>query len=294
MLRPEQMAYVLRESVAGFHRRKLTTGVTILIMGSALLVLALFVLVALNLGLMLERAQQNVDVRVFLVEGLDPGRLAALQHPFTTIPGVQEARYISKDQALAELRQELGDDADVLEVLEENPLPASYHLELATGHRSPEAVDAIAAELRRWPEVEDVVFSRSWVAALETWARLFRWGSLLVSLMVLVAAVFVISNTVRLTMAGSRRVIEIQMLVGATDGFIRTPYLIEGMIHGFLAGTLAMAALGVGHRLLEVRLSGLAFFSQLQMAGFVIFCVALGLLGSLAAIGQYLQLRRGA
>ena len=65
------------------------------------------------------------------------------------------------------------------------------------------------------------------------------------------------------------------------------------MIHGFLAGTLAMAALGFGHRLLEVRLSGLAFFTSMQMGGFVVFCVLLGLLGSLAAIGQYLRLRRG-
>jgi cell division transport system permease protein len=294
VIRREQLGYLARESLAGFHRRKLTTGVTILIMSSAVLVLALFVLVALNLGMTLERAQRNVDVRVFLSEGLAPERLAALQHPFVAIPGVREARYISKEQALAELRRELGEDADVLDVLEENPLPASYHLELTPGHRSPEAVDAIAAELRRWPEVEEVVFSRAWVAALESWARLFRWGSLVVSLIVLVAAVFVISNTVRLTMASSRRVIEVQMLVGATDAFIRTPFLIEGMIHGLLAGALAMILLAFGHRLLEVRFEGLAFFTPPQVGGFVVFCVALGLLGSLAAIGQYLRLRRAA
>ena len=113
----------------------------------------------------------------------------------------------------------------------------------------------------------------------------------MVSVVVLVAAIFVISNTVRLTMASSRRVIEIQMLVGATDTFIRTPYLIEGMIHGFLAGAVAMAILRLGHRLLAVRLDGVAFFSPVQVAGFVAFCVVLGLLGSLAAIGQYLRMR---
>ena len=137
MLRPEQLGYIARESLAGFHRRKLTTGVTILIMGSALLVLALFILVTLNLGSMLDRARANVDVRVFLVEGLSSERMAALQHPFVSIPGVREARFISKDHAMEEMRSELGDDADVLEVLEDNPLPASYHLELTAGHRSP-------------------------------------------------------------------------------------------------------------------------------------------------------------
>ncbi len=150
----------------------------------------------------------------------------------------------------------------------------------------------MAAELRRWPEVEDVVFSRAWVATLASWARMFRWGSLAVSVLVLIAAVFVISNTVRLTMSGSRRIIEIQILVGATNAFIRAPYLLEGMIHGLLAGVLAMGALAAGHRLLAVRLDGVEFFSAAQVAGFVVFCVLLGLLGSVAAINQYLRVRR--
>ena len=292
MLNGVQLAHVLREAFAGFHRRKLTTGVTVLIMGSSLLVLALFVLVTLNLGLVLERARDNVDVRVYLVDGLDDARMVALQPPFVAIPGVREARFIGREEALVEMRAILADDADLLEVLDENPLPASYHLELARGHRSAAAVASIAEELRRWPEVDDVVYSQAWVGALESWARLFRWTSLAVSLAVLCAAVFVISNTVRLTMASSQRVIEIQMLVGATNTFIRTPYLLEGMIHGFLAGVVAMAALGAGYRLLSVRLDGLAFFSAAQIAGFVVFCVLLGLLGSLTAIGQYLRLRR--
>ncbi|HOX25664.1 MAG TPA: permease-like cell division protein FtsX [Candidatus Krumholzibacteria bacterium] len=292
MLRRAQIGHLARESVAGFSRRKLTTGVTVLIMGSALLVLALFVLVALNLGIVLERAQASVDLRVFLVDGLDDQRVAALQPPFLALPGVREARFISKDQALAELRRDLGDDGDILGVLDDNPLPASYHLELAPAYRSTASVEAIATDLRRWPEVADVVYSQAWVGALETWTRLFRWGSLVICVIVLVAAVFVISNTVRLTMAGSRRIIEIQILVGATDGFIRLPFVIEGVLHGLLAGILAMGALAIGFRLLSLRLEGIEFYSAAQIAGFVLFCAVLGLLGSLAAIGQYLRVRR--
>lgn len=292
MLRSAQLGYVVREAFAGFYRRRLTTGVTVLIMGASLLVLALFVLVTLNLGMTLERARANVDVRVFLVDGLDGERMASLQPPFLAIPGVREARFIGREEALEELRGMLGEDADVIETLDENPLPSSYHLELASGHRTPAAVASIAEDLRRWPEVDDVVYSQAWVGALASWASLFRWGSLIVSVVVLCAAIFVISNTVRLTMAGSRRVIEIQMLVGATNAFIRTPYLIEGMVHGLLAGSLAMALLVIGHRVLAVRLEGLAFFTPLQVVGFVVFCVLLGLIGSLAAVGQYLRLRK--
>lgn len=292
MLKAAQLRYLAGESFAGFRRRKLTTGVTVLIMSSSLLVLALMVLVTLNLGVALERTRANVDVRVFLVTGLDAERQAALQPPFLSIPGVREVRFISQEQALAEMREMLGADADVLEMLDENPLPATYHLELGKGHRTPEAVAQIAAELRRWPEVDDVVYSEAWVGALATWAKAFRWGSLVVSLIVLGAAVFVISNTVRLTMASSRRLIEIQMLVGATNGFIRTPFLVEGVVHGLLAGVLAMGLLAVGFQLLAVRFDGLTFFSPVQIGGFVVFCVLLGWIGSMAAVGQYLRLRK--
>jgi len=290
MLRSVQVAYLARESVAGFHRRKLTTGVTILIMGSALLVLALFVLVTLNLGALLERARGGIDVRVFLVEGLDPARQAELQPHLIEIPGVQSARFITKDQALAELQDELGENADVLGLLEANPLPASYHLELTPASRTTEGIAWVTEEILRWPEVEDVAYSHQWVAALERWNRAFQIASLVVSLVVLVAAVFVIANTVRLTMASSARVIEIQKLVGASNGFIRTPYLVEGMLEGVLAGALAMAILAGAHALLAHRLDGLIFFSAAQIAGFVLLCVMLGLLGSFAAMRKYLRI----
>ncbi len=291
MLRAAQLQYLARESVAGFHRRKLTTGVTILIMGSSLLVLALFVLVTLNLGGLLERARGGIDLRVFLVDSLDDARLAALQPNLVSIPGVQSAHFITKDQALAELRSELGDDADVIDLLDENPLPASYHLELEPSARTSQAVARISEEVKRWPEVEDIVYSKGWVLTLERWNRIFQWASLVVSLIALVAAVFVISNTVRLTMASSARVIEIQKLVGATNAFIRTPFLVEGVLEGVLAGAIAMGALAVGHRLVAGRLQDIIFFTPAQIAGFVVLCVGLGLLGSWAAMRKYLHMK---
>ena len=240
-------------------------------MGASLLVLALFVLVTLNLGMTLERTRANVDVRVFLVDGLDAERMAALQPPFLAIPGVREARFIGRDQALAEMRAHArrGRRRD------RGPRRESVCPRRTTwnwpGHRSPAGGgEPSPTDLRRWPEVDDVVYSQAWVGALESWASLFRWSSLMVSLVVSARPIFVISNTVRLTMAGSRRVIEIQMLVGATDAFIRTPYLHRG--HGARAACRARWPWGcwAGHRLLAVRLDGLAFFTRCRWSGFVV------------------------
>ncbi len=290
MSRNTQAGYLLRESFAGFRRRKLTTAVTILIMGSSLLVLAVFVLVTLNLGALLGRARSGIDLRVFLVDGLSRERQTELQPHFLAIPGVESARFITREQSLVEFRRDLGEEADVLDLLDENPLPDSYHLELTDAARTGDDMARVAQEVKRWPEVQDVAFSQAWVDELERWTHVFQMASLVVSLIVLVAAVFVISNTVRLTMDSQARVIEIQKLVGATNGFIRLPLLAGGVIQGVLGGVVAMGGLAAAHALFAPRLAGVIFFSPAQIAGFVLLCALLGVVGSWTAMHKHLGL----
>jgi len=291
MYKGAQIRYLMGESLAGFHRRKLTTGVTILIMGSSLLVLAVLTLATLNLDHLLARARASIDMRVFLLENLATEQVAELQPRLVVIPGVQAVRYISPETALNEFRASLGEEAGVLDLLESNPLPASYHLELTAGARNLESVRAIRDEIAAWPEVAEIVFNQGWIDALEGWSRRFRMANLITGLVVFIAVVFVISNTVKLTMAASSRLIQIQKLVGATNGFIRLPFLCEGMLQGMLAGGLAMGLIALAGRFLNDRLGGMVFFNWQQIAGFVAFCTVLGLLGSWSAMRKYLTLR---
>jgi cell division transport system permease protein len=290
MLKRAQFSYIVRESFAGFHRRKLTTGVTILIMGSSLLVLAVLTLATLNLGHLLESARASIDVRVFLKEGLAVEEVAELQPRLVVIPGVQQVNFITPEAALHEFRASLGEDADILDLMDTNPLPASYHLTLNPNARNLDAVRAIRDEIAAWPETGDVVFNQAWVDALEAWAFRFQVASLIVGLVVFFAAVFVISNTVKLTMAANARVISIQKLVGATNGFIRTPYLMEGGIQGLMAGLLAMGLLAGAGQLFGDQVGDVIFFAPEQIAGFIGFCVLLGFLGSWSAMRKYLRL----
>lgn len=290
MLKRPQVAYLFSESFAGFRRRKLTTGVTILIMGSSLLVLAVLTLATLNLGHLLETARSSIDVRVFLRQELANNEVAELQPRLVVIPGVKQVSYITAEAALNEFRATLGDDADILDLMDTNPLPASFHLTLHPNARNLNSVRAIRDEIAVWPEVSEVVFNQDWVDALEAWAFRFQMASLIVGLIVFFAAVFVISNTVKLTMAANARVISIQKLVGATNGFIRVPYLMEGVIQGLLAGVLAMGALATAGYLLQDRVRDVVFFSPEQIAGFIGFCVLLGLIGSWSAMRKYLML----
>ncbi len=291
MLNRAQTTYLIRESFAGFHRRKLTTGVTILIMGSALLVLAILTLITFNMGHMLEKARQGIDMRVFLKTEISQERMAALQPRLVVIPGVKDVTWISPESALAEFKANLGEDAGILDMLDDNPLPASYHLTLTAGARDLESVRALRNEIAAWEEVSEILFNQSWIQALEQWTFRFQMASLIAGLIVFIAAVFVISNTVKLTMAASARVIQIQKLVGATNAFIRTPYLAEGMIQGFLAGAVAMGLLAAAGWLFGDRLGGIIFFSPAQIAGFILFCVSLGLVGSWSAMRKYLTMQ---
>jgi len=293
MLSRQQWKYLGRESVAGFQRRKLTTGVTILIMGAALLVLAVLTLATLNLGHLLETARSSIDVRVFLREGATEQEVAELQPRLLIIPGVAKVNYIAPETALAEFRRELGEEAGILDMLPENPLPASYHVVLEPVARNLEAVRAIRDEIAVWPQVGEIVFNQEWIDSLENWNRRFQVASLVVGLLVFLAAVFVISNTVKLTMASSARIIQIQKLVGATNAFIRIPYLCEGVLQGLLAGALAMGFLATLGWILSDRVSGVVFFSTAQIVGFVLFCAMLGLTGSWAAMRKYLGLESG-
>ncbi len=291
MFKKDQVAYLFKESFAGFHRRKLTTGVTILIMGSALLVLAILTLATLNMGNMLGKARAGIDMRVFLHDGLENEQIAELQPRLMVIPGVQSVTWISPETALAQFKKSLGEDAEILGLLDSNPLPASYHLTLTPEARNLKAVEAIQTEIAVWDEVSEILFNQGWINALETWNFRFQMASLAVGLIVFLAAVFVISNTVKLTMAASARVIQIQKLVGATNTFIRIPYLCEGMIQGMLAGVLAMGILWLTGWFLEDRLGGMIFFSHQQIFGFILFCIVLGLTGSFSAMRKYLTMQ---
>lgn len=285
-----QTAYLLRESLAGFRRRKLTTGVTILIMGSALLVLALFSVITINVSSLLGTARTGIDVRVFLADGLADASANELIAHLSSLPGVRRVDYISKEQALAEFRRELGDETELLDELAENPLPASLHVQLAEDALNADRQKEIAEAAARWPGVTDVAFSEAWARILDRWHTVFTTATLIVGLIVFIAAVFVISNTVKLTVAASARAVEIMKQVGATDAFIRTPFLLEGVLEGLLGGVTAMGVLLAAHAVLRPQIAGMVFFTPVQIAGFILFCVGLGFLGSWAALLRYLRL----
>jgi cell division transport system permease protein len=285
------MKHFVREALLGLARRRVSGTVAVLIMGSALLMLALFSLITINLDQVLQSVRGDIDAEVFLEPSVTPDQQQTLQHQLLAVYGVKSVYYVSRDKALEEFRADLGSDASLLDGFSENPLPASFRLQFDDEvTHNPAKMDDLVRVLKQFPWVEDVVSQVETVHRLDRLAGVFKMVDLIVGLLVLVSAIFVISNTVRLTVEERARSIDIMKQVGATNWFIRTPFLLGGALQGAAAGTLAMLLLLVAHRMLEQEISGVYFFASGQIVGFVILSTLLGVVGSGAALRRHLRL----
>lgn len=290
MFTNSQMRYLARESVAVFLRTKGMGVISTLIMSVALLMLALFTLFTLNLRDLASSFRREIEIDVFVKEDVPPEQMDALRIRLAGLEGVAAVQYVSKDSALVEFRSQLGPDSDLLDVLETNPLPASMRLALQDTHRQSEKLSMLASYIRELPEVDEVRYGDLWVSRLEEYIRVFTILDILVGAIVLVSALFVISNTVRLTVLARSRTIEVMRLVGATDWFIRMPFVIEASVQGALAGGLAMLVVWVAHGYATQFLQPLTFYRPIEVAGFVTLCSVVCLCGSLSSLRRFLRL----
>lgn len=288
MFTDSQIRYLVRESLRLFRRMKVVAIVSTLIMSVSLLMLALFTLITVNLQAVAQVFRNEIELIVFLDDAHTQDDVRTLQARLLDHHGVQSVSYISKADAMQEFKTQLGADSDLLDVLEENPLPASLRVRMADWARTSEKLELTAAWLREVEGVQEVRYGDLWVQRLERYVEIFLLLDLLVGGLVAVSALFVISNTVRLTVLSRARTIEIQRLVGATDWFIRTPFIVEGAIQGAAAAAIAMAILWGVHTYATRFVGPLLFYDRTQVAGFIALCAIVSALGSWSSLRRSL------
>lgn len=290
-MRSTQLHYLFKEGVLGLARRRVSGTVTVLIMGSSLLMLALFSVVSINLDRVLHFVRGDLEVSVFLDDEIRPADRAILDQDLEKTDGIRTVRYVDREQALAEFREQFPEDAAYLETLEENPLPAKFELTLDPLVHDADTFGALIANVSGYPGVDEVVATDiEFVQILNRVSSVFILVTAVIGLIVLVSAVFVISNTVRLIVEESAEQVEIMKLVGATNAFIRTPFVVGGALQGAAAGILAMVVLVAAGRFLRDHVDGLYFFGAGQVTGFVVLSTMLGAVGSLIALRRHLRL----
>jgi cell division transport system permease protein len=282
-----------REALLSFRRAPLLSILSVTAIAFSLFTLGLFGLVAVNLRQALLGLEERVEIVAYILRGTASEAIAVASQDISAFPEVQDVNYVSEDVALQRARAELVEFRDAYRDLQVNPLPASLEVRLKKGYRDAATVERVAQRLKGFGFIDDVRFGREWIQKLDHLRNLTGLVGLLIGLAFAAVAVVIIGVTIRLTILQRAREISIMRLVGATNWFIRGPFLLEGALKGLLGGLLSLVLCYGGYLLFRDQsggtLAGLVFFRPEQMVIIIIFGVLLGLGGSLVSVGRHLR-----
>lgn len=249
-----QGLYFVRAAGRGLASSPVTTGVAVATIAIALVLVGGFFVITSNMRVLLERAGEGLGVTVYLEPGVSLDAARDLATRVAATGGVEGVTLVSPDEALERLRRRLGEE-DLLEGLEDNPLPASLELTLAASHRTPEGIAALSAELAALPGVEEVGSGGDWAEGYARALSLLRTLGLGLGGVLAFATLVIVANTIRLAVYARRDELEILALVGASRTFRRVPFVLEGIAQGLAGGVLALGLVYLGF---QVALPGLA------------------------------------
>lgn len=264
----------------------------------ALLIVSLFLLVFVNIESAVENWSERVQVTVYFDKELAPQELNELHGKVSALPGVYRVSYVSRAQALKRFKSRLKGQETLLEGIKPEILPVSFEIALKRSHRDMVSVENFVAQLKRVPGITEVQYGEEWVRRFNSFLNYMRILGALLGGFLVITVIFIVSNTIKLTIYSRRDELEVMSLVGATRFFIKAPFLLEGFIQG-LAGSLLSIVLLFG--LYELFLhnsgnflsfnpvtSGLAFLPPEYIFGLLLAGSGLGFIGSLTSLKRFI------
>ncbi|HMA22593.1 MAG: cell division protein FtsX [Gemmatimonas sp.] len=274
-------------AMTAFKRSPLLSALSVTTIAFSLFAFGLFGLVALNIRNALQRVEERVEIRAFVTEKTPIEKITAASDEIAKYPEVMTVEIVTQVQALERARKELGEFSDVFDA---QFLPSSLDVKLKPGFRDPKTVRRVVDQVREYDFVDDVRFGEEWITQLYRLRNIAGVAGIALGLAFAAVAVIIIGATIRMAVLARSREISIMRLVGATDGFIRRPFLIEGSIKGVLGGLMALVLTYMAMRVLDQYLHfQTAFFDRrLAMLG-VMFGALMGFIGSAVSVGRHLR-----
>ncbi|HEY7236361.1 MAG TPA: permease-like cell division protein FtsX [Gemmatimonadaceae bacterium] len=277
----------VRDALFATRRAPLLSVLSITTIAFSLFAVGLFGLVVLNIRAALEKVEERVEIRAFIAEKTPVEQIALAAGDVAKYPEVQRVELVTQEQALERARRELGEFKDVFEA---EFLPPSIDVHLKPGYRDPESVHRVADRLRALTFVDDVRFGDEWITQLYRLRNIAGIAGITLGLAFAAVAVIIIGATIRMAVLARSREISIMRLVGATDGYVRRPFLIEGFVKGILGGGLALCLTWIAIRVIGGYLSFQTVFFDQTVALVGVACGAMiGLLGSAFSVGRHLR-----
>jgi cell division transport system permease protein len=282
------ISFVIKEGLGGFRRAKLSTAVSVVTISISLILLGMFAIVTRNAANLVESIRNKVEIEAFLQESLKPSDIDSLRTKILSLAGVDSVTFISKEEAARIFKEEFGED--IHKVLEFNPLPQSFKVALKEGFRNAESADQVQKQIRQLKGIDDVVYRKAILEFIDKRVRTVSLIALGLGILITLSAIVLVSNTIRLTIYSKQQIIETMKLVGATPGFIRLPFILEGISQGFLGGLIASAVI---YLLVEVVFPRFApELTELLSAGYLLYSALIIVGAFLGFIGSLLSIRR--
>ena len=284
--------YFIKETYKSIRRNGFMSFASISTVAVSLLVLGMFLMIFLNTNNLAQYLESQVQVSVYMQDSATDKELAAVKEKLTKMPGVVKVTQVSKQQALERFKKRLGDQEQLLNSLgKDNPFPNSFEVQVD----SPERIKVLTPQLGQLPKVETAKFGQEVVEHLFQLTKILRFGGILLVVFLAMATLFIISNTIRLTVFARRKEVIIMKYVGATDWFIRWPFLLEGMTLGFFGAVVAFILINsIYSSLLERIHATLAFLPLLPTSPLLLYVDLFLLVAGtgIGALGSYISLRK--
>jgi len=276
----------MREALLAFRRSPMLSALSVTTIAFSLFAFGLFGLVAVNISRALTQLEDRVEIRAFLADGTGAEPTAAALGDIAAFPEVAAATLVTPADALARARRELGEFSDVFDA---NILPASIDIRLKPGFRDPATVTDVARRITTYDFIEDVRFGEEWVRKLNQIRTVATVAGGILGLTFAIVAIIIIGSTIRMAVLARAREIAIMRVVGATDGFIRRPFLIEGALKGALGGFAALVLTWATNALIGRYVFDAAFFDlRVSLTG-ILAGAFIGLAGSALSVGRHLR-----
>lgn len=305
-MRYNVITYLLGEGIGNVFKNKKSTSASIIIMSLTMLIFGVFFVITQNINSIMKQIESEQGIEVFLYD-ISEDQTKALEDYIRNIDGINTVEYKSKEDALNQLKSQFKDREDLLSGYDENNIfPASYVVTLTDLTKNNEVKQKIDEYDKDKPDTEKVIkkitSSDETITTLINLANGIRIITGVILVILIIISIFIISNTIKLTVHARRKEISIMKYVGATNSFIRWPFIVEGIIIGIISGAISIIILGINYNLIankilesqvvsamSINLLTFADMFGLIVLVYTILGVGIGILGSCISMRRYLK-----
>ncbi len=227
-----RLGYFTRKAIVNLRNNRLVSLITICTITIALLIISMFMLIYVNMEGTIDQWSRKVAVTVYFDTEPVAQELAALKSRISGLPGTESVQYVSREEALKIFRSRLKGQESLLEGVTADILPSSFEIILKKEFRSTDSVNLYVSRLKHVQGIGEVQYGEEWVKKFLSFFQFIRILGVIIATFLILAVVFIVSNTIKLTVLARQDELEILALVGATPFFIKAPFLIEGILQG--------------------------------------------------------------